>query len=78
MLRSEKATVSLFITGLVALGFITAPLMRPQEAEPSTAEAKQAEREAMFYRYGEWVWLHLIRWFHPAPLDGRRLELLVR
>ena len=31
---------------------VIAPLVRAQEVE-------QSEREAMFYRYGDWAWLHL-------------------
>ncbi len=43
---------TIFILVVVGLGVI-APLGRAQEAEPSAAEAKQAEREAMYYRYLE-------------------------
>jgi dipeptidyl aminopeptidase/acylaminoacyl peptidase len=43
---------TIFILVVVGLGVI-APLGRAQEAEPTAAEAKQAEREAMYYRYLE-------------------------
>ncbi len=49
MCRPKGVTVILLVVSLVAL----APLVRAQENNTSAAEAKQAEREAMYYRYRE-------------------------
>ncbi|MFQ5816944.1 MAG: hypothetical protein ACE5H2_03175 [Terriglobia bacterium] len=49
MLRPKQTTVVILCAGLLVI----APLVRAQQAEPSTAESKQAEREAMYRRYLE-------------------------
>ncbi len=51
MFRPERAAVVILVLGLVAIG----PLVQAQEAGQFPTASKQAEREAMYYRYLEFA-----------------------
>ena len=51
MFRPKDTMVVVLVVGLL----VSAPLAHAQEAEPTAAEVKQAEREAMYYRYLEFA-----------------------